>query len=534
MCLEVELKIHHGGNFKRMPNLAYVNGDIESIVLDPDRISYPHLMKYITEDMYKKVDSLSFKLPDESLDSLRPLCDDATTLQLIEMAINHGVVEVYVEHGIDEPELVDNLGLPSTLTVGGNDTSLRVGAEHHNECEDTHEKEKESEIETNGEYEDHEEDIPSGDDQASLEGEEDLNDDNDDQLKKSQNDWVNSKGTGTSSESDFDGEEECSEYYDSEDPPSLHSDSENEEGHMVGSKVKKNMKCPSYNRNSDSKDLDLKMLFEDAREFKTAIINYAVHFKRDLRWVRNGPMRVQVACSVNCPFRCTGSWAKQYHCFQMKTWVGTHRCNEKFKLKIVSQAWLEEKYENKIIENPCIRQVELQKEIRNDLKISVNITKVKRVIARVLKKNNASFGDQFRRLRDYGAECLRSNPGSTIIVKTQRVTEDGPEVFQRMYVCFGALKRGFLSGCRQIIGLDGSFLKGLLKGEILSAVGRDANNEMYPIAWAVVEIENTDSWRWFLELLKEDLDINNTFHWTLMSDQQKVWIKTTNISFHTC
>lgn len=94
--------------------------------------------------------------------------------------------------------------------------------------------------------------------------------------------------------------------------------------------------------------------------------------------------------------------------------------------------------------------------------------------------------------------------------------------FQRIYVCFGALKRGFLEGCRKIIGLDWCFLKGLLKGEILTTVGRGANNQMYPVAWAVVEIENTSSWRWFLELLKIDLNITNTSEWTIMSDQKKV------------
>ncbi|XP_031120262.1 uncharacterized protein LOC116023403 [Ipomoea triloba] len=61
----------------------------------------------------------------------------------------------------------------------------------------------------------------------------------------------------------------------------------------------------------------------------------------------------------------------------------------------------------------------------------------------------------------------------------------------------------------------------MLKGEILIAVGRDANNQMYPIAWGIVEIENTDSWRWFLGQLKSDLGITNTCHWTLISDQQK-------------
>ncbi|CAH9102878.1 unnamed protein product, partial [Cuscuta epithymum] len=44
---------------------------------------------------------------------------------------------------------------------------------------------------------------------------------------------------------------------------------------------------------------------------------------------------------------------------------------------------------------------------------------------------------------------------------------------------------------------------------------------MYPIAWAVVEIENNSSWTWFLELLKEDLNIERPEFWTIISDQQK-------------
>ena len=41
--------------------------------------------------------------------------------------------------------------------------------------------------------------------------------------------------------------------------------------------------------------------------------------------------------------------------------------------------------------------------------------------------------------------------------------------------------------------VDGCFLKGPMKGELLSAVGRDANNQIYPIAWAVVEYKNKNS-----------------------------------------
>jgi hypothetical protein len=56
------------------------------------------------------------------------------------------------------------------------------------------------------------------------------------------------------------------------------------------------------------------------------------------------------------------------------------------------------------------------------------------------------------------------------------------------------MKNGFLDSCRPVIGVDGCFLKGPLKGQLLAAVGRDGNNYMYHIAFAVVEAESRDSW----------------------------------------
>ncbi|KAL2471215.1 Uncharacterized protein Adt_39351 [Abeliophyllum distichum] len=72
--------------------------------------------------------------------------------------------------------------------------------------------------------------------------------------------------------------------------------------------------------------------------------------------------------------------------------------------------------------------------------------------------------------------------------------------FRRMYICLGALKKGFRSGCRRVIGLDGCFLKGENGGHMLTAVGIDANNRMYPLAYAVVESENSSIWKWFLDI----------------------------------
>jgi hypothetical protein len=89
-------------------------------------------------------------------------------------------------------------------------------------------------------------------------------------------------------------------------------------------------------------------------------------------------------------------------------------------------------------------------------------------------------------------------------------------------MCLDASKRGFLQGCRPVIFVDGCFIKTRYRGQLLTAVGMDPNDCIYPIAVAAVEVEDTTNWTWFLESLKHDLGIVNTHPWTIMSDKQKV------------
>lgn len=94
--------------------------------------------------------------------------------------------------------------------------------------------------------------------------------------------------------------------------------------------------------------------------------------------------------------------------------------------------------------------------------------------------------------------------------------------FHTCYVSFDACKRGFLSSCRPIIFLDGCHIKTKFGGHLLTVVGIDPNDCIYPIAMAVVEVESRASWGWFLNTLKEDLLIDNTGPYTIMTDRQKV------------
>ncbi|GKE76405.1 mutator type transposase [Tanacetum coccineum] len=65
---------------------------------------------------------------------------------------------------------------------------------------------------------------------------------------------------------------------------------------------------------------------------------------------------------------------------------------------------------------------------------------------------------------------------------------------------------GFKAGGRDFLGLDGCFLSGPYPGQILTAVGVDPNNGIYPLAYDVVESESKDSWNILLNNLCEVLN----------------------------
>jgi hypothetical protein len=48
--------------------------------------------------------------------------------------------------------------------------------------------------------------------------------------------------------------------------------------------------------------------------------------------------------------------------------------------------------------------------------------------------------------------------------------------------------------CRRIISVDATFLTEKYKGTLMVAVGMIANNQLLPLAFALVEGENNESW----------------------------------------
>ncbi|XP_023767972.2 uncharacterized protein LOC111916541 [Lactuca sativa] len=198
-----------------------------------------------------------------------------------------------------------------------------------------------------------------------------------------------------------------------------------------------------------------------------------------------------------------------------------HTCVRKFSSsRHMNPTWLAKQFVKELVRKPKLKCKEIQTIIQSKFHCKVSWSKCYRSRCRELSLIDGNLSDHYARVWDYGHELMRANPGSIVRISVN-INPDQTTTFHRIYVCFKAIKDGWKIGCRRVIGLDGCFLKGQCKGELLTAIDRDANNQNYPIAWAVVEFENKVNWKWFLELVSEDLSLDVGMGLCVISDQHK-------------
>ncbi|XP_056692270.1 uncharacterized protein [Spinacia oleracea] len=79
----------------------------------------------------------------------------------------------------------------------------------------------------------------------------------------------------------------------------------------------------------------------------------------------------------------------------------------------------------------------------------------------------------------------------------------------------------FLRGCRPIIGIDGDHLSGFYN--LLTIVDIDGNNEIFVLAYRIVDTERCDSWTYFMRCLRKMFEQEgcNKNDWTFISDRMK-------------
>ncbi|XP_040363008.1 uncharacterized protein LOC121049509 [Rosa chinensis] len=265
------------------------------------------------------------------------------------------------------------------------------------------------------------------------------------------------------------------------------------------------------------------MKFASVKILRAAVREKAIQKGWEAVFLKSHRLRVRVICKADdCPFELFASKMQHEDTLMIKTYHGEHTCARVCENSMVRTPYLTERFAEQIKLNPDISTESLAQTMSAAVRAKVSFQQAYRTKRAALELLERSIKEQFARAMDYAEELKRVDLDTTVDIKCDFNNPQQAPIFKRMYICLGALKMGFRARCRPILGLDGCHLKSAYGGQLLTAVGLDANSTTWVLAYAMVEMESKDSWLWFLRLLVDDLDISGDGNrWTFISNKQK-------------
>lgn len=232
--------------------------------------------------------------------------------------------------------------------------------------------------------------------------------------------------------------------------------------------------------------------FASAKDFKDKVKLHAIETRRELELEKNDKNRVRFKCRGSfpslgnigpsqqeaqekegpCPWVIYASkWKKDIN-WEVKTYNKEHRCLQTREVKACTYKFLSTQILDQVEVNPEIPVRALQEQLEKQYQVDISEMKAFRARTEALHRVRGDYGAQYNLLREYILELQTRNPETTVKLDVESEPNPSSETrtFKRIYICLGALKKGFAAGKRDFLGLDGAFMKGPYPGQILSAV----------------------------------------------------------------
>ncbi|XP_074313846.1 uncharacterized protein LOC141649043 [Silene latifolia] len=262
---------------------------------------------------------------------------------------------------------------------------------------------------------------------------------------------------------------------------------------------------PIFNADKDFKkpiNLTVGLKFPSNKVFRKALRWSAIENGYEYYLLHNGSQR--------CTFKVHAKKCTEEETFQIRSLRLTHRCGWRDTNYMCTSSYLAEKYLDYWKLDSSVTVATLQKKVLSDLGVNIGYFKAYYAKEKALKMIYGETDEQYKFVWDNAEIVLKHDKGSSVFVQLGNI-QTPPPVFKRI----------------PILRVDGCHLKGVYPGILLTAVGKDGNCNIYPLAWAVVEVKNTNSWTWFLELLMNDIEpVANSI--TFISDRQKGLVEAFN------
>ncbi|KAL8518830.1 hypothetical protein ACS0TY_009979 [Phlomoides rotata] len=138
--------------------------------------------------------------------------------------------------------------------------------------------------------------------------------------------------------------------------------------------------------------------------------------------------------------------------------------------------------------DPTIGANNIVKLMKNEYGVDITYWKAHKSIEGVTDKTFSNYNESYDQLYRYSEVIHRTNPGSIVELDVQNEIKH----FERICVAFNACIQDFKS-CRPMLFIDGTFMKGRVKGILLSVTAKNGDNGLFPVAFAIVSADNIEN-----------------------------------------
>uniref|UniRef100_A0A2N9G230 CCHC-type domain-containing protein n=1 Tax=Fagus sylvatica TaxID=28930 RepID=A0A2N9G230_FAGSY len=284
------------------------------------------------------------------------------------------------------------------------------------------------------------------------------------------------------------------------------------------------------------------LFFKSKIEVQYALKVYSSRVNQEYKVKESNKRKLHVCCSNGCSWRMRACMRSTHGFWEITKYNGPHTCrhpNIRKDGKVFDSNFIEREVRSYVANDQTISVKSLRHHMCTQFGHKISYYKVWDAKQKAIANIYGDWGESYQLLPKFMKALIDSNPGTQVEWKTYWSEDAGSAIFESVFWAFGPSIQGFVH-CRPVVCIDATHLYGKYEGKLMIAMATDANNGIYPLAFARAGEHNQlrkfnatmDSIRHYnkdaADILDNEADVEK---WTLAKDGgRRYGAMTTNLS----
>ena len=245
--------------------------------------------------------------------------------------------------------------------------------------------------------------------------------------------------------------------------------------------------------------------FIDKAELQTAVKQYSVERHHEFKVIESNPNLWHVKCKSKdsgCQWMLRG--IKRHNFFEISRYTGPHTCLSAMMSQDHSgldSTLIANEIRDLVKEIPTIAIAGLGAVIKNKYNYTPSYRKLWDAKQKAIAMLFGDWDMSYQLLPKWLHAVQTFNPGTWVKFIGTPTGIPNCAQFDRVFWAFAPSIEGF-KHCRPVISIDATFMYGKYKEKLLIATAIDGNNQIFPLAFGIVDEESADTWGWFLACIR--------------------------------